>query len=305
MGTTLATRIKKDFKINRMLYLMAVPALVYAIVFKYVPMYGTTLAFKKYNIALGILRSPWIGFDNFEKFFSSYYFWRLLRNTVLLSFYRLLYGFPAPILLALLINEIKFIRYRRIVQSISYIPHFFSMVVVCGIIVDFTRVGGVLSRLVYLLGGREVNLLTRPDLFRAIYVASDIWKDVGYNSIIFLAAIIGISPHLYEAAEIDGAGRFRQIWNITIPGILPTIVIMLILNIGKMMNIGFEKVILLYNAMTYETADIISSFVYRKGLLDADYSYSTAIGLFNSLINFALLVTANSISKRVNETSLW
>ncbi len=305
MGTTLVTRIKKDFKINKILYLMAVPALVYAIIFKYIPIYGATLAFKRYNIALGILRSPWIGFDNFEKFFSSYYFWRLLRNTVLLSVYRLAYGFPAPILLALLINEFKFNRYKRVVQSISYIPHFFSMVVVCGIIIDFTRVGGALSRLVVLMGGKEANLLTKPELFRTIYVASDIWKDVGYNSIIFLAAIIGISPHLYEAAEIDGAGRFRQIWNVTIPGILPTIVIMLIINIGKMMNISFEKVILLYNAMTYETADIISTFVYRKGLLDADYSYSTAIGLFNSIINFTLLVLANGISRRVNETSLW
>jgi putative aldouronate transport system permease protein len=268
-------------------------------------MYGATLAFKKYNIALGIMKSPWIGFENFEKFFSSYYFWRLLRNTVLLSVYKLAFGFPAPILLALLINELRFNNYKRVVQTISYIPHFFSMVVVCGIIVDFTRVGGVISRLVYLLGGPEANLLTKPELFRTIYVASDIWKEVGYSSIIFLAAIIGISPHLYEAAEIDGAGRFRQIWNITIPGILPTIVILLILNIGKMMNIGFEKVILLYNAMTYETADIISSFVYRKGLLDADYSYSTAIGLFNSVINFALLLGANTISRYVNETSLW
>ena len=280
MRVGLLTRIRKDFALNKMLYLMAVPAVAYAILFKYIPMYGATLAFKKYNIALGILQSPWIGFDNFVKFFSSYYFWRLLRNTVLLSLYKLIFGFPAPVLLALLLNEIQFVRYKKLVQSISYIPHFVSMVVVCGIIVDFTRVGGLLSRLVYVLGGGEFNLLTKPELFRTIYVSTDIWKEVGYDSIIFLAAITGISPSLYEAAKMDGAGRFRQTFNITIPGILPTIVIMLILKIGKMMNIGFEKIILLYNAMTYETADIISSFVYRKGLLDADYSYSTAVGPF-------------------------
>lgn len=297
--------LSRDFSINWPLYAMALPVLAYFIVFNYVPMYGVTIAFKRYNPSLGVLGSPWTGFDNFKNFFSSYYFWRLIRNTLVINVQNLVFGFPAPIILALLMNELRSQAFKRTAQTISYLPHFVSTVVIAGIIIDFTRTEGLINSVVTALGGTASNLLTRPDLFRTIFVGSGIWQEVGFGSIIYLAAITGINPELYESSRIDGAGRWGQLWHITLPSIAPTIIILLILRMGGMMNVGFEKIILLYNSMTYETADVISSFVYRKGLLEADYSYSTAVGLFNSLINFALLVLANRASRRVNETSLW
>lgn len=298
-------KIKNDFKLNKVIYLMLLPTVVYVILFKYMPMYGASIAFRRFTIGVDISNAEWVGFEHFIAFFNSYYFGRLLKNTILLNVYRIVFGFPAPIILALLINEIKNKLYKRTVQTISYIPHFVSMVVVAGILVDFTRVGGPLSELVGLFTGKSVNLLTLPHLYRGIYVASDIWKNVGYESIIYLAAILAISPSLYEAAQIDGAGRFKRLWYITLPGIAPTIIILLILRIGQMMNIGFEKTILIYNSATWETSDIIQSFVYRKGLIDGDYSYSSAIGLFNSLINFILIISANKFSKKLSGMGLW
>lgn len=300
-----AYRIRKDFMANYMLYFMAVPVIVYFILFHYVPMYGALIAFKQFKPTLGILGSPWVGLDNFENFFSSYYFGRLVKNTFLISLYSVIFGFPAPIILALLLNEIRQRLFKRTIQTISYIPHFVSLVVVAGIIIDFTRVGGLINSIIVALGGTATNLLARAELFKGIYVVSGIWQEVGYGSIIYLAAIAGINMELYESARIDGAGRLQQLLRITLPCIMPTIVILLILRMGSIMNVGFEKIILLYNSMTYETADVISSFVYRKGLLEADYSYSTAVGLFNSVINFILLICANTISRKVNETSLW
>ncbi len=297
--------LASDLVRNRYIYIMALPVLLYYVIFSYVPMYGAIIAFKDFSPGKGILRSDWVGLANFRSFFGSYYFLRVLRNTLLINIYSLVFGFPVPIVLALLLNEVRLRLFKRVVQTITYLPHFISIMVVCGMIIDFTSTNGVINDLVALLGGRRSAMLQRPELFRLIYVSSDIWKEMGWESIIYLVALTGVDLQLYEAARIDGASRWKQAWYISLPGILPTVVILLILRIGNMMNLGFEKIILLYNPLTYETADVISSFVYRKGLLEFSYSYSAAVGLFNSLINFFLLVIANGVSRRVNETSLW
>jgi putative aldouronate transport system permease protein len=297
--------ILRELSVHRYIYLMVLPVLAYYVVFSYFPMYGAIIAFKNFSPGRGILGSEWAGIQHFTSFFSSFYFFRVVRNTILINLYALVFGFPLPIAFALLLNEIRRSVFKRVTQTISYLPHFISIIVVCGMIIDFTSSKGVINDLIELLGGERQTMLQRPELFRAIYVLSDIWKEMGWESIIFLAALTGVDMQLYEAARIDGAGRWRQVWHISIPGITPTAVILLILRIGNMMNLGFEKVILLYNPLIYETADVISSFVYRKGLLEASYSYSAAVGLFNSVINFALLLGANYLSRRVNETSLW
>jgi len=268
-------------------------------------MYGAIIAFKEFNPALGIMGSPWVGFKHFKSFFEGVYFWRLVRNTLLISVYSLIWGFPAPIILALLLNEVKNKYFKRTVQTVSYLPHFISLVVVCGIIKDFTSTDGVINDIIEFLGGERTNFLMIPEWFRPIYVGSGIWQEVGWGSIIYLAAITNIDPQLYEAATIDGASRCKQIWHITLPGIVPTIVILLILRLGGLMSVGFEKIILLYNSATMETADVISSYVYRRGLLDFDYSFSAAVGLFNSVINLILITSANRLSRKVSETSLW
>ncbi|HHV95895.1 MAG TPA: sugar ABC transporter permease [Clostridiaceae bacterium] len=297
--------IVKDFKKNKMIYLLAVPVLAYYIIFHYGPMYGVIIAFKNFTPARGILGSPWVGFRWFQEFFSSYYFGRLLRNTLLINIYSLIFSFPAPIFLALLLNELRNQKFKKVVQTISYLPHFISLVVICGMIVNFTARDGILNDIIAFFGGERTTMLLRPELFRTIYVASGIWQGVGWGSIIYLAALAGIDIELYQAAVIDGANRWHQVWHVTLPGILPTIVILLIMRIGSLMSVGYEKIILLYNSSIYETADVISTFVYRKGLLEANYSYSSAVGLFNSVINFLLLIIANWISRKVNETSLW
>lgn len=297
--------IKRDFKIHKSLYLLAIPGIAYYVIFHYVPMYGATIAFKDFSPLRGILGSPWVGFIHFESFFRSYYFWRLIRNTLLLNFYNLLFGFPAPIILALLLNEVRVQAFKKTVQTISYLPHFISTVVICGMIVDFTSSRGVIVDLIAAVGGERANLLARAEYFRMIYVSSGIWQQVGWGTIIYLAALTNVDPQLYDAAGIDGAGRFKQMLHVTLPGIMPTVVILLILRIGRIMSIGFEKIILLYSPLIYETADVIQTFVYRKGLLENNFSYSAAIGLFNSIINLSMLVFANWLSRRVNETSLW
>ncbi len=299
------TMLAKDFARNKIIYLMALPVLAYFLIFHYVPLYGAIIAFKDFAPSKGVLESPWVGFQHFRDFFDSYYFWRILRNTLLINVYSVIFAFPAPIILALLLNEVRNKLFKRSIQTISYLPHFISMVVVAGIIVDFTSKGGIINDAIELLGGERINLLTKKELFRSIYVVSGIWQGVGWGSIIYLAALSGIDSALYNAAVIDGAGRWKQTWHITLPGIAPTIVILFILRMGQMMSVEFEKIILLYNSQTYETADVISSFIYRKGLLEFSYSYSAAVGLFNSVINFILILSANWISRRVNETSLW
>ena len=298
-------RVKKDWMRNRSLYLMIIPVLIFFILFHYNPMYGAIIAFKDYTPALGIAESPWVGWDNFTRFFSSVYFGRLIRNTILLSFYSLLFGFPAPIILALLLNEVKNKKFKGLTQTVTYLPHFISMIVVTGMLVDFSMTSGLFNDIIELFGGERSPLLQNPDLYRTIYVASGIWQEIGWGSIIYLSALSGVDSQLYEAAQIDGAGKWKQLIHVTLPGIAPTIIIMFILKMGTLMNMGYEKTILLYNPATYETADIISSYIYRIGLLEQDWSYSTAIGLFNSVINLGLLLITNKIARKCGETSLW
>jgi len=298
-------RIVKDFRINKYAYFMAMPVLLYYIIFHYAPMYGIMIAFKDFRPALGIWRSSWIGFQYFKDFLGSYYFWRLIKNTLMINVYQLIFGFPAPIIFALLLNELNNKVFKRTVQTVTYLPYFISVIVICGIIADFTDRNGVINDIIAIFGGERSTMLMRSELFRTIFVSSDIWTNLGWGTIVYLAALSNIDPKLYEAITIDGGGRWEKAIHITLPGIVPTIIILLILRIGNSMSLGWEKIILLYNPLTYETADVISSFVYRKGILEADYGYSAAVGLFNSIINFILLIMANKISRKVNETSLW
>ena len=302
---TLGKRLMRSLKRYRTIYIMAIPVILYYLLFSYWPMYGAQIAFKRFAPGLGIEGSPWVGLDNYVKFFGSFYFGRILRNTLIISLYSLVFSFPAPILLALLLNELRSNRYKRVVQTVSYLPHFISIMVICGMIVDFTRSDGMINDVVAFFGGKRQTMLLNQSLFRPIYIISEIWQGIGWGSIIYLSALAGIDSEQYEAAVIDGAGRFAQLWHVTLPGIAPTIVIMLIMRIGQLMNVGYEKIILLYNGNTYDVADVISTFVYRKGLVEADYSYSTAVGLFNSVVNLMLLLLANTVSRRVSETSLW
>lgn len=296
----------KDLRMNKGLYALAIPGLLFYIIFHYAPMGGLTIAFKDYSQALGIMGSPWVGLEHFKTFFSSIYSWQIIRNTLLINFYVLIFCFPMPIILALLLNELRSQVFKKTVQTITYLPHFISMVVMCGMIVNFVAPSGIITQLVNFITGKNyVNLLHEAKFFRPIYIISALWKDIGWNSIIYLAAISGLDMELYEAAQIDGAKKLRQLWHITIPGIAPTIIILLIMQIGHMMSVGSDKIILLYNPVIYETADVISSHVYRKGLVENNPSYSAAVGLFNSVINCVLVCSANWFSRKVGETSLW
>lgn len=301
----LGIMLKKDFIKNKYLYIMVFPLVLYYVIFHYCPMYGVQIAFKKFNIAEGITKSPWIGFDHFIRFFKSHYFARVTFNTFIMNVYLVLFGFPAPIILALLFNELRQQRFKKLVQTISYLPHFISVVVICAIIVQFTALDGIVNDILVFLGYKRSVLLLRPELFRTIFVSTSIWQEVGWSSIVYLAALSEIDQEQYESATIDGAGKWKQLLHVTLPGILPTIVIMLILRMGQMMSLGFEKVLLLYNPATYSTSDVISTYVYRAGLVNFNYDYSAAVGLFNSLINLIFLISSNYISKKVNETSLW
>ena len=298
--------VARDMRKNWATYLLAVPGLLYYIIFMYGPMYGAIIAFKEFNPMKGIMGSPWSGFNHFIDFFSSPDFGKLLFNTLNISVSTLIWGFPAPIILALMLNEVQKSWCKKTVQTITYMPHFISLVVACGLIKIFVSdTGLVTTALSAIRLAPAENMLGDKSKFVPIYVVSGIWQEIGWGSIIYIAALSGINQELYEAASIDGAGRWRQLFTVTLPGIMPTIVIMLILRMGSIMNLGFEKIILLYNPLTYDTADVISSYVYRRGLMESNYSYSTAVGLFNSLVNFVLLISANQISKRVNETSIW
>ncbi|EGG37695.1 ABC transporter permease [Paenibacillus sp. HGF5] len=299
------SRFIRDFVMNKYLYIMMIPVIGYYLIFHYGPMYGAIIAFKDYSPMKGILESDWVGLKHFEEFFNSYYFLRVLKNTILISLYTLVFEFPAPIILALLINEVRKKKFKRVVQTITYMPYFISLVVICGIITDFTNADGLINRLFMMLGYDGQAMLQKPELFRPIYVLSEIWQRIGWESIIYIAALMSIDLEQYEAARMDGASRIKQMFYITLPGLLPVITIMFILRMGNMLNVGFEKIILLYNPVTYETADVISSFVYRKGLLEFGWSYSSAVGLFNSVINLVLLISANYISRRVSQNSLW
>jgi putative aldouronate transport system permease protein len=299
-------RVLKDFARNKFLYVMLVPVIAYYLIFQYGPMYGAVIAFQDFSPTKGIWESQWIGFENFVTFFNGAFFSRLIRNTLAINIIDLVFHFPAPIILALLLNEITSPLFKRTVQTITYMPHFISLVVVVGMMVDFfARDGLVNNIIVALLGVKAIPFLQSADWYWTLFVGSAIWQTIGWGSIVYLAAITNIDPTLYEAATVDGASRFRQLVHITIPGIMPTIIILLILRIGNMMSVGYEKTLLLYNPMTYETADVISTYVYRKGVLNTDYGFSAAVGLFNSVINFGLLLFANRVSKRASETGLF
>ncbi len=302
---TLWRRVRSDLARNKHIYLMLLPVALYYLLFHYQPMYGAQIAFKNFSPGKGIWGSAWVGLRHFEAFFRSYYAWRIIRNTLVLNFYQVVWGFPAPIILALLLNELYGSRFKRTVQTVTYLPHFISMVVVCGMILDFLARDGVINQVMAAFGVKPIPFMIRPEWFATVYVGSSVWQEVGWGSIIYLAALSAINPELYEAARVDGAGRWRQTLSVTLPGIAPTIVIMLILRMGRIMSIGAEKILLLYNPNTYETADVIATFVYRKGLLENSYSYSTAVNLFNSVINFLMLVWVNRLSRRMTETSLW
>lgn len=297
--------IRRDWKMNKAVYLMAVPVIVYFFIFNYIPMGGILMAFEDYSIKKGIFGSTFVGFDNFIRFFNSIYCWRVIRNTLLISLYGLLFSFPFPIIFALCLNEIRNTKFKKLTQTISYLLYFISIVVVVSILQDFTSADGVLTQLAAALGDTGGALWSRPEWFRTLYIGSNIWQHLGYNSIIFISALAAIDQELYEAAVIDGAGRWKQTLYITLPELSSTIVVLLILRLGQIMNVGYEKTILMYSPATYETADVIASYVYRVGIEDADYGYSTAINFFNSVVNFLVLFVANAISRKLSETSLW
>ncbi len=297
--------VRKELSKNYELYLMFLPVFVFFLIFAYKPMYGILMAFQNYSPSKGVMGSPWVGFLHFKTFFNSFYFGRLLKNTLTISLCSIVFGFPAPILLALLMNEIKNKTFKKTVQTISYLPHFISLVVICSMIKKFTLSGGIINDIIVLFGGTRSNLLNSPSAFVPIYILSDIWTGIGWGSIIYLAALSSISMELYEAAAIEGAGRFKQAIHVTIPGIAPTIVIMFILRMGSVLSVGYEKIILLYNPMTKSVADVISSYVYEKGILNQSWSFSTAVGLFNAVINLIFLVLTNQFSKKVSDTALW
>ena len=299
--------IWRGLKKTKLLQIMILPGLAYYIIFHYVPMYGIVIAFKDFKPMLGILKSPWIGFEQFVRFFTHPYFVRLIRNTFLLSFYSLIFGFGAPIILALMLNEVRHSGYRRFVQTVSYLPHFISIVAVISImnLLLSPTTGSVNAMLVKVFGIKPIYFMAEPGWFRALYVGSGIWQDAGWGAIIYLAALSTVNAQLYDAAIVDDASRLRRIWHISLPSIMPTIAILLILRIGTLFSLGFEKVILMYSPAVYSTADVIGSYVYRRGLQHAEFSYGAAVGLFNSMVNVVFLVSANWASRKISGYGLW
>ncbi|WP_042122596.1 ABC transporter permease [Paenibacillus senegalensis] len=296
----------RSLRKNWDLYLLISPVLIYFFIFDYIPMYGVQIAFKNFVAAKGIWGSDWIGFDHFQRFFDSYYFWRLIWNTFSISLYQLAVGFPIPLILALLINEVGNKTFKRFLQTVTYAPHFLSTVVMVGLIFIFlSPQNGIINQLIVFFGGTPISFMTEAGWFKSVYVWSGVWQGMGWSSIIYLAALAGIDPSLHEAARVDGASRLRRIWHINLPGIMPTVVILLILNVGQVMSVGFEKIYLMQNNLNLESSDVIATYVYTQGILGAQYSFAAAVGLFNSVINVILLVTVNQIAKKVNETSLW
>ncbi|OPA79350.1 sugar ABC transporter permease [Paenibacillus selenitireducens] len=291
---------------NWELYLFIAPAFLYFLIFSYGPMYGIQIAFKNFIPTKGITGSPWVGFDHFVRFFDSYYFWDLLWNTLSISLYDLAIGFPIPIILALAFNEVKDGFFKRLVQTVTYAPHFISVVVMAGMIITFLSPStGIVIHIIEWLGFDAPQFLTDPAWFKTMYVFSGVWQSAGWGTIIYLAALSGVDPQLHEAAIIDGASRFQRVRHINIPTIVPTMTILLILNMGSLLGVGFEKILLLQNPLNMGASDVISTFVYRAGLVDAQYSFSTAVGLFNSVVNAVLLITVNQVVRRTSENSLW
>lgn len=293
----------------RLYYVLAVPGLLYFLIFHYLPIYGIVIAFKDispFSSVGDVITKPFVGLKWFRQLVESFYFWQIMRNTIWISFLKLVSVFPASIALALLINEVPFIRLKRIIQTVSYVPHFFSMVVVAGIVMSLlTTEGGLINQIIALFGGEPHMFLGDPGKFRGILVLTTLWQEVGWGTILFLAAISNIDPQLYEAAVIDGAGKWRQTWHITVPGITFVIVILLIFRIGGLLNAGFEQILLLYSPPVYEVADILDTYVYRSGIESLKYSFATAVGLFKALIAAALLLGSNVVAKRLGHTGIW
>jgi putative aldouronate transport system permease protein len=304
---SLLTRIAKDFSRNKYIYLMLVPVLCFYILFKYGPMTKMVIAFQDYNLYKGIAGSKWVGFENFIKFFQMKDCWRLIRNTLVLSLYSIAFHFPMPILLALMINEVKNSLSRRVIQTVSYMPHFISVVVVCGLLRNFCSSGGILNQIALLFtpSWSSPNLLSVSEYYRTIHIASSMWQEVGWDSIIYLATLSSIDPQLYEASYIDGANKLQRIIHITLPGLVPVITVHFIMRVGRVMSVAYEKILLLYNASIYETSDVIATFLYRYALLNGKYSMGSAIGVFNSVISIIILVSVNALFKKFAEDSLW
>lgn len=296
------TKLKRSWE----LYLLVFLPVLYLIVFKYIPMGGVIIAFKQYNVIDGILNSPWVGFKHFQTFFESPNFWLLIKNTLLISLYSLVAGFPVPIILALALNEIRNGLFKRSVQMVTYAPHFISTVIMVSIVIlMLTPHVGVVERLMGFLGLPATNFMGLPQFFKSIYVWSGVWQDMGYASIIYIAALSGVDPSLYEAARMDGASRLRKIMHIDIPAIIPISIILLILNMGGLLSVGFEKIFLMQNPLNVSASEVISTYVYKVGLLGANFSFATAVGLFNSVVNLMLLILVNQIARKTSETSLW
>lgn len=304
--TTKRTKTWKGIIKNWELYLFIAPALLYFLIFCYGPMYGIQIAFKNFIPTKGITGSPWVGFDHFVRFFHSYYFWDLIWNTLSISLYSLAVGFPIPIILALAFNEIRNGYFKKLAQTVTYAPHFISMVVMAGMIITFLSPStGIVTNIIEGLGFQSPEFLTDPRWFKTMYVFSDVWQSAGWGTIIYLAALSGVDPGLHEAAIIDGASRFQRVRHINIPTLVPTMTILLILSMGSLLGVGFEKILLLQNPLNMTASDVISTFVYRSGLVSAQYSFSTAIGLFNSVINAVLLIVVNQAVRRISDNSLW
>ena len=291
---------------HKHLYILLIPGILHYILFRYVPLFGISVAFKDFNIWKGILESPWVGLEHFQKLIGSNDFLMLIKNTFILGFYGIVFTFPFPIIFAVLLGEMRSVKFQKLVQSVSFFPAMLSVVVVCSITTDILSPStGIVNLILNKLGFESQYFMINPKAFRAIYVISEIWSTFGYNAIVYIAALSTIDTQLYDAAAIDGCGRMKRIWYVTLPGLLPTVCTMFILNIGNIFKIGTDKIILLYNPMTYSVADVFGSFVYRKGLVEGDYSYATAAGLFESVIAFVFVVSANKISKKVTSTALW
>lgn len=301
-----ARQLWKNIRRDKALLLIVLPVVIHYLIFVYYPMYGNIIAFKDYSPVLGINGSEWVGFKYFLQFFRSPYFWRVLRNTLLISCYSILWGFPIPIIFALMTNDLRNGIFKRVVQAVSYIPYFISTVIICGMLVNFlSPSNGIVNTIIEQFGGKPINFLMEPGWFRTVFIASGIWQGFGWSSIIYLAALTGINPELYEAATMDGASKLQQVIHVSVPCILPTIIVTFIMQIGTLMSVGYEKLILLYNPVTLDVADVISSYVYRTGLVEGNYSFGSAVGLFNSVINLLLVFLANRISKKASEVSLW
>lgn len=307
LSSNTKTKSAKSFFSGQWEYiLMVIPGFLFFIIFSYTPMFGAIIAFKDFHLGDTISSAPWVGFQWFKEFFTSMYFYRVIKNTLLISLYGLIFAFPIPILFALVLNEIRIEKFKRVAQTISYMPYFVSTVVVVGIMYNFVSIDhGLINNVLESLGFERINFLMESNYFRSMFIVSGIWATFGFSSIIYFATMSSIDAQQYEAAKVDGASRIRQIWHITIPGLIPTINILLILTIGNMLNVGFEKIILMYNPNIYDVSDVISTFVYRMGLLQNNYSYTAAVGFFNSFVNLILLVFANKLSRKYSDTSLW